>query len=581
MSEDTRKRIHNLLVSIYGASLGEQISPTLFTRLDRFKRVHPNHVRADRELFHQGDVILITYGDILQDEDHPPLKNLRHFYQTQLQPTINTIHILPFFPYSSDDGFSVIDYQAVNPALGSWQEIEQLKQAGSRLMFDAVINHISSQSQWFQRFLAGDAHYQDYFITVQPGTDLSEVTRPRSLPLLTPFETPSGTQHVWTTFSADQIDLNFANPDTLLDVLDVILFYIAHGADLIRLDAIAYLWKEIGTTCIHLPETHAFVKLLRAIVDEISPELLLLTETNVPHQENISYFGNGTDEAHLVYQFSLPPLTAHAILTGSAKYLQAWARSLDFPSAQTNFFNFTASHDGVGVRPLTGIMPDEEIAALLETTLAHGGRISSKTNPDGSTSPYELNINYFDLLNDPQAEEPQDRQVDRFMASQAIMLMLKGIPGIYFHSLVGSRNDYDGVAANGQARSINRKKLAAAPFLAELADPDSLRYAVFQKYMSLLEIRTAEKAFHPAGSQQVLDLNKHIFGVLRTSPDGTEQIIALQNISAQPQQVRLPADSTSAAGRVPWLNIIGGETFSTPEITLAPYQTAWLKQASV
>jgi sucrose phosphorylase len=565
---------------MYGASIGEQVSNTLMERIVQFKRATPYLTTTAPELFHQSDIILITYGDILQGNQNAPLQNLLEFAKSYLQPSINTIHILPFFPYSSDDGFSIIDYKTVNPALGTWKEIKQLKEAGSRLMFDAVINHISAQSEWFKRFLGGDTQYQDYFITVDPEADLSMVTRPRSLPLLTPFKTAHGTQYVWTTFSADQVDLNYANPDTLLDIIDVILFYIAKGADLIRLDAIAYLWKVIGSTCIHLPQTHAFVKLLRAIVDEVSPELLIITETNVPHEENISYFGNGTDEAHLVYQFSLPPLTAHAILTGSARYLQSWARTLEFPSDKTNFFNFTASHDGVGVRPLTGIIPDEEISTLLETTLAHGGRISSKTNQDGSTSPYELNINYFDLLNDPRAQEPQSLQVDRFMASQAIMLMLKGIPGIYFHSLVGSRNDYAGLEATGTARAINRKKLSVEPFLEELADPGSLRQAVFRKYMSLLEIRTREKAFHPAGGQQVLDLDFTLFGVLRTSPDGEEHILAIQNITAQPQQISLSAAGIDGFQNNPRVDVISGQQAAT-EITLAPYQTVWLKQASV
>ena len=323
-------------------------------------------------------------------------------------------------------------------------------------MFDAVINHISSKSRWFAGFLRGEEKYQDYFISVNPNIDLSLVTRPRSLPLLTPFETPEGEKYLWTTFSADQIDLNFSNPETLLDVLDVILFYIKSGANLIRLDAIAYLWKEIGTTCIHLPQTHTIIKLLRAIVGEVSPDVLLVTETNVPHEENVSYFGDGADEAHMVYQFALPPLTAHAIITGSSRYLRGWASSLEYPSPETCYFNFTASHDGVGVRPVTGILPEADLEVLLQQTQAHGGRISLKTNQDGTTSPYELNINYFDLLNNPSSDEPQTLHADRFMASQAIMLMLKGIPGIYFHSLMGSRNYYQGVEESGHARTINR-----------------------------------------------------------------------------------------------------------------------------
>ena len=313
--------------------------------------------KTGQPLFNEQDVILITYSDLLSQPHQPPLQSLRNFHQDYLSDTINTIHLLPFFPYSSDDGFSVIDYKAVDPALGDWQDIAQFTSQGVKLMFDAVINHISAQSDWFQNYLEGDPHFRNYFIEVDPEVDLSLVTRPRALPLLTAVHTNRGTRHVWTTFSADQIDLNYQNPETLLDVLDVLLFYVKQGADLIRLDAIAYIWKEIGTSCIHLPQTHAIVQLIRAVLDKVAPGVLLITETNVPHEENISYFGNGSNEAHLVYQFSLPPLTAHALITGSAVYLTQWADSLRTLSEETTFFNFNASHDGIGIRPVSGILP--------------------------------------------------------------------------------------------------------------------------------------------------------------------------------------------------------------------------------
>src|SRR5690606_35016656 len=108
--------------------------------------------------------------------------------------------------------------------------------------------------------------------------------------------------------SADQVDLNFKNPAVLLATTRALLFYVEHGAKFIRLDAIAYLWKEIGTPCIHLPQTHQVIQLMRAVLDEVAPDVRLITETNVPHPDNISYFGAGTNEAQLVYNFALPPL---------------------------------------------------------------------------------------------------------------------------------------------------------------------------------------------------------------------------------------------------------------------------------
>lgn len=578
MTDPIRRKIKQLLTSLFDAQTGDQVSQSLYERLDQLSK--GSKPRA--KLFHQSDVILITYGDMLRNNDRKPLQNLLDFYRTHLQEFINTIHILPFYPYSSDDGFSVIDYKAVNPELGTWEDIGAFRSAGCRLMFDAVINHISSKSRWFAGFLRGEEKYQDYFISVNPNIDLSLVTRPRSLPLLTPFETPEGEKYLWTTFSADQIDLNFSNPETLLDVLDVILFYIKSGANLIRLDAIAYLWKEIGTTCIHLPQTHTIIKLLRAIVDEVSPDVLLVTETNVPHEENVSYFGDGADEAHMVYQFALPPLTAHAIITGSSRYLRGWASSLEYPSPETCYFNFTASHDGIGVRPVTGILPEADLEVLLQQTQAHGGRISFKTNQDGTTSPYELNINYFDLLNNPSCDEPQTLHADRFMASQAIMLMLKGIPGIYFHSLVGSRNFEQGVEESGQARSINREKLSFGNLEQELGDFRSLRYEVFHQYRKLLKIRTRENAFHPAGGQEIIDLGDSVFALLRTSPDGSEFILAVQNVTSETQRVEIHPASFGLNQEAEWLDLISLENTSAEHgvlsINLAPYQSVWQKK---
>ncbi|MEP7291918.1 MAG: sugar phosphorylase, partial [Chloroflexota bacterium] len=408
-----------------------------------------------------------------------PLQTLRKTLLQTIYPTVNGLHILPFSPYSSDDGFSVIDYIAVDPALGSWNDVRAFKPE-FRLMFDAVINHISAQSAWFQGFLRGEDPYREYFIPMNPATDLSLVTRPRALPLLSPFESNAGTQHLWTTFSDDQIDLNYANPDVLIAILRVLLFYVEQGANLIRLDAIAFMWKCVGTTCLHLPETHAVIQLMRDVLDVVAPQVILVTETNVPHIENISYFGSGDDEAQMVYQFSLPPLTLHTFRTGDATVLSRWAATIERASERTTFFNFTASHDGIGVRPALGLLTDAEIAALVKLTEDHGGLVSYKNNPDGTQSPYELNITYFDAITDPAITATQpDIAISRFICSQAIMLAMVGVPGIYLHSLFGSRNFREGVQMTGRNRTINREKLNADDLLDQLSDESSLRHRVF------------------------------------------------------------------------------------------------------
>ncbi len=404
------------------------------------------------------------------------------------------------------------------------------------------------------------------------------MTRPRTSPLLTPFETAGGTKHVWTTFSADQIDLNYENPQVLLEIIDVLLLYVSHGAEFIRLDAIAYMWKEIGTSCIHLPQTHRIIQLFRTVLDAVAPNVILITETNVPHAENISYFGDGRNEAQMVYQFSLPPLILHTFHTADATIMQQWAIGLEKLPETATFFNFIASHDGIGVRPAEGLLTAAQIQALADKTLAHGGHVSYKSNPDGSQSAYELNITLFDALSDPNGDEAVDLQIDRFMASQAIMLAMVGLPGIYVHSLFGSSNDYIGFEETGRARSINRQKWLRGEVEAVLANPNARSYKVFRRYVNLLKARAAHRAFHPNGDQHVLTGQPALFSLLRTSPDGHERVLCIHNISAQPQRFQANLSKLSLPAKV--RDVLSDDVFETGdqtlELMLKPYQVKWL-----
>lgn len=584
MTEALVGRIQEHLTFIYGAEIASEVFEQVQNRLIDFGRRHPELQTPipPQERVTEADSILITYGDQVQEPGKPTLQSLAEVLDRYLKGIISSVHILPFYPYSSDDGFSVIDYTAVDPALGDWPDIVRLGK-NFRLMFDAVINHISAQSAWFQGFLRGDAKYRDYFITEDPTTDLSAVTRPRTLPLLTPFETPQGRQYVWTTFSADQIDLNFKNPAVLLEIIDALLFYVAHRADFIRLDAIAYLWKEVGTTCIHLSQTHQVVQLFRTILDGVAPNVMLITETNVPHAENISYFGDGRNEAQMVYQFSLAPLILHTFHTGNTAALQSWAAGLETLPETATFFNFIASHDGIGVRPAEGILSRPEIQVLIDKTLAHGGQVSYKNNPDGSQSAYELNITLFDALSDPKRNEPERLQVDRFLASQAIMLAMIGVPGIYVHSLVGSSNYHAGLAETGRARTLNRQKWQRAELEASLTNPASRAAQVFQGYANLLRVRARQRAFHPNGGQQIIGGNPALFCLLRTSSDGSEQVLCLHNISALPQQFR--ADLATWSLHQTWRDLFSNRVIElagqTLELTLEPYEVRWLANQRV
>lgn len=527
--------------------------------LDAVLARHAEALRPDgrRRTWTQRDAILITYADSLSAPGQAPLATLADILPRLTDGTIPTVHLLPFYPWTSDDGFSVVDYLAVDPAVGTWHDVAHLRRQ-VELMFDAVINHVSASSPWFAGFLADDEH-RDWFLVVDEDADTSSIVRPRTLPLLTGFDTARGREHVWTTFSADQVDLNYAEPAVLLAVLDVVLTYVRRGASVIRLDAVTYLWKELGTSGVHLPQTHAVIRVLRAALDAVAPDVTLITETNVPHAENVSYFGDGHDEAQLVYNFALPPLVLHSFVAGDASALSAWAAGLTTPSQETSFFNFLASHDGIGVRGAEGILAAADLTALADRVHAHGGHVSYRAVEDGSRVPYELNINYFDALSDPAGDEPIATQVARFLTAQSIMATLPGVPGIYLHSLLGSRGWPAGVALTGANRSINREKLDRDTLLGELSHPDGRRARVLRGYQRLLRVRSGQAAFDPRASAAVIDLGPGAFALLRGS--GPEAVLAVHNVTAEP--LPLPA--------------AGHDLLTDAEVAaVPPFGTVWL-----
>mgnify|MGYP001823908275 CR=1 FL=1 len=573
-------RLQRRLAWLYGEALLPRLMNRLKLLVGRYGVGSCPEERCMERLWDQTDALLITYGDMLEKEGEAPLQTLLAFAENHLGDAVSGIHVLPFFPYSSDDGFSIIDYRRVDPRLGDWHDIEAIG-GQYKLMADLVLNHVSAKSDWFRSYSNGIAPARHYFIEMDPASDLASVVRPRTSPLLKPVQTPSGEKHLWATFSHDQIDLDFSNPDVLFEFLDILLLYVHRGARIIRLDAIAYLWKEPGTGCIHLPQTHQVVKLLRDVLELLAPGTVLITETNVPHAENLSYFGAG-DEAHMVYQFSLPPLLLHALHSGQARYLNEWVGSLEPPPAGCTYFNFTASHDGIGLRPLEGLLPQSEIDGLIAGMVQKGGLVSTRTNPDGSQTPYELNITYFDALGF-MGQKDSDLCIARFLASQTLMLSFQGVPGIYFNSLIAAPNDYVGLRETERPRAINRQKWAHSELEYLLQDKVSPASRVFGEYVRRLQLRRQQQAFHPDGPQELLDLSDRLFGIKRLSPDRTQELWVVANLTIEP--VNLHPEALDAKFRHRhWLELIQGWSAGGADIDdlrLAPYQTLWLVGGAV
>jgi len=567
-----RQRVERHVEEIYGPDQVETVTDTLLKESEI--QGYATSSTGGVNKWNQADVLTITYGDTLLKEGEAPLKTLHQFLKRELNDTLSGVHILPFFPYSSDDGFSIIDYHAVNPELGSWEDIERIG-ADFKLMSDLVLNHCSRQSVWFQNYLADKDPGRGYFIEPGPDDDLTQVVRPRSTPLLTKVETVNGEREVWCTFGEDQVDLDFSNPEVLYEMIRVLRNHLRRGIRLFRLDAVAFIWKESGTTCVHLRQTHELIKLMRLILENLEPETVIITETNVPNRENLSYFGN-ENEAHLIYNFSLPPLLLNAFLTGDCTHLKTWMMSMPPARQGRTYFNFLASHDGIGVRPAEGLLSDTQLTALLDTLQSFGGTVSTRRMPDGEDKPYEVNISLYDALKGTILQGPDAFQQDRFICAHTILLALEGVPGIYIHSLLGTENDYVLAAETGRARSINRRRWQAEALEEALGDPKRHHRAVLDELKRRIKIRRGQEAFHPNATQYTLHFGTEVFAFWRESRSRHQNIFALHNVSDKVQKI--PMVELNLIATDTWRDLLSDTVYKDIEATIEipPYGAVWI-----
>ena len=566
------QRIRSLLSGVYDAAVVEDLSERIERRLGRVK---PRPGRGDQ--WSATDVVLIAYPDAIQDEGEAPLTSLRSFLHDHMSGLIGQVHLLPFFPYTSDDGFAVSDYRAVDPSHGEWADIEALSKDVD-LVFDLVINHASASHGLFQQFLRDEAPGNRYFLTADASADVAGVTRPRASPLLQPYETVSGTRHVWCTFSRDQVDWDFSNPDVLFEFIDVFVSYIERGAAWIRVDAIAYLWKEMGTSCVHRPQTHAVVKVLRAVAQEIAPDFKILTETNVPLAENLSYFGDG-DEAHIVYNFSLPPVLLHALMTQDSAALTGWCQSLPPLPPGCTLLNFVASHDGVGLRPAEGILTADQLDELVRCVRRFGGQLTHRTRPDGSLSPYEANIALFDACQGTVKGADQ-WQAERFLVSQGVMLSMAGVPALYYNSLLAAPNDHRGMEQTGRNRTINRTKWVRSVIDERLADPSGSPARGLRILQEMLRVRKHQAAFHPEAPQTCLMVDPRAFVVRRTSRGGGQHLVCVANLSSDSVVLARSGLDLDDGAVLEAIFTHGSVDDDGVGLACSPYAMAWFSVAS-
>ena len=567
-------KIKHLLGALYGSRQETNVDEVCVSLLNAIGLDSPNSERdlADTTLWSESDIALITYGDSILCEDEKPLSVLHRFCLTHFSDCVTWVHILPFFPWTSDDGFSVLDYSTVNQALGDWDDVRAIG-SDFKLMADLVLNHCSSRSVWFENFKRDVAPGAGFFFTATEAFDVSQVVRPRTSDLLQAVDTTRGTAKVWCTFSHDQIDFDFSNPEVLLEFTRIIRIYLDQGVRVFRLDAVAFTWKRSGTTCINLPEAHDLVRLLRALIELVQPDAIIITETNVPNIENLAYFGQ-RDEAHCIYNFALPPLLIHTLLEGDSSRMTRWLMSMPPAVLGTTYFNFLASHDGIGLRPVEGLLSTAELESMRDKLQANGALLSWRELPEGGKSIYEVNVSLIDALR-CEGGGPAET-LDRMVLAHAILLGLEGIPAIYLHSFLATPNDEQRVLHTGHNRAINRHQWDLKALSSALSDPASEHSKCLERIKFLINIRRCQPAFHPNATQFTLNCGRTIFAFWRQSQDRSQSIFCLYNISAH--EASVPMASLNLTGGDRWLDLITGEAClpDTQNLSMAPYQAIWL-----
>ncbi|KGG04431.1 putative sucrose phosphorylase [Prochlorococcus marinus str. MIT 9321] len=572
-----RLKIDKLLKTIYSNHTTEEInfiSNQLLQILDDFSEKSAYEEIREKERWNESHSVLITYADSIYKNGEATLITLRKLLSKHFGSLSKVVHILPFLKSTSDGGFAVSSYDSLEEKFGSWDDLKSISK-NHDLMADLVLNHVSSSHPWVQQFIKSQEPGISNVFSPKQNLDWSNVVRPRSSSLFSQINTDDGLKQVWTTFGPDQIDLNWHNPKMTLEFLNLITTYLSNGIKWLRLDAVGFIWKESGTTCLHLPKAHSIVKLLRVLLNNLLDDGVLITETNVPQKENLSYLISD-DEAHMAYNFPLPPLLLEAIITSRADILNSWI--FDWPKLpeDTTLFNFTASHDGVGLRALEGLMNEQRIKDLLINCEKRGGLVSHRRLSNGEDKPYELNISWWSAMED-SSRDAKRFQYERFILSQVLVMALKGVPAFYLPALLASENDIKSFSMTGQRRDLNREKFKSENLSAVLNNPESNANKNLKYLRNAMDVRSELKQFHPCSQMKCLSKGRSDIVVIKRGK-GPESVFAIHNMTENKINYQLNDNDLPKIidNDFNTHDFLTSTKYNCKNISLDPFQVIWL-----
>ncbi len=635
---ETKERIERLLVQYETGGFNRGLFPVkdlpgIMTHLQEladwlaqnFER--PANASA---AFDEKTVLCISYVDHIACADNtPPAVELERFFNQHLAGLYSHLHILPHFPSPmihegvkgpagrADGGFEAMNYR-MDPKFGTPADLKKVK---AKLMYDFVLNHLSAKGDLFQKFIDEVPGYENFFLNFTDEEiarlDMTPVFRPREHNPIISFVNAKGVKkNVWCTFSETQADINILDPRVFNLIMEsLVKDFVAEGASWIRLDAVGYLVKMLGlkpreasTDCFGVPETHNVLKAMRCFFDDVAPGIALVPEVNATGEVIATYFGENSDEGHIVYDFPSAPVSLYTIYREDAIAVLQWARKRAKHPERIGL-SFTNTHDGIGVLPMAEVDDAPEGKSALDFFVhqveRRGGGVNYKAKLiDGKNVrvPYEACITWTQaILTPPEAAslkgnrlrvEELEHIVDRFMASQSFIYSGPHcVPADYMGVITGLLNDEELYQIAGHRRNKNRGLVDPAAFQKALERPENnyeqLRNTIYRRKEQLIKARQQCPAFSPHAACQVDVVKSHgtdrpVYSILRTAPQGGQKVLALTNCTPQAQSVALQdvyaAQFNIAFAEDVLSNAPGNVTLNADgTLTLKPYQVAWLK----
>ncbi len=570
-------KLRKLLESIYHDHDSEELD-FVFNQLLRiiqdFKLESSYEENKNVSSWDQSHCVLITYADTVRKDNERSLITLERVLNRYFLTLSKVLHILPFLKSTSDGGFAVSSHEYLEDRFGNWADLKNLSN-DHILMADLVLNHVSSSHLWVQQFIKSQEPGLSNIFSPSQQKDWSNVIRPRSSSLFSQINTSDGPRYVWTTFGPDQVDLNWQNPRMVLEFLKLLIKYLGNGVKWLRLDAVGFIWKEEGTTCLHLPKAHLIVKALKIQLSNLLNDGVLITETNVPQKENLSYL-IPEDEAHMAYNFPLPPLLLEAVITSRADLLNNWITNWPDLPVNTTMFNFTASHDGVGLRALEGLMSDQRLNDLLISCEKRGGLISHRRLSNGDDKPYELNISWWSAMED-SSRDSKRFQYERFILTQLVVIALKGVPAFYLPALLASDNDIKSFSMSGQRRDLNRERFKYEELSLTLQNDDSNASRNIKFLSKAMEIRSILDSFHPSSQMECLTKDRSDLVAIKRGKN-RKIILAIHNFTENKLNYKINDLEflNSISTNVDLKDYLSGKRYSNLSIVLDPFQVLWI-----